>query len=123
MRQAVIVALNEVDGSEDQSSEAIDSRNMLQISVQVISSDLSTGDVSIEVSNDPIQQLIYNGNNASNTPQNWSPIIDASVSVTEAGVYLIEKLDVCYNFIRVVFTAEDDSGDGTITAYVKSTGF
>lgn len=49
---------------------------------------------------------------------NWVDIASATASVTAATGFIIPKFDVCYEWIRVVFTAS--GGTGTLSANVKT---
>lgn len=116
MRQYAWSALKALDASKSETSAAIDASNLFACSLQVVTTGTSpTGTVKFQFSNDvPV------GPPASFTPTNWSDIPSATVSTTTAGVYVIPKTDLCYGYIRVVYTFA--SGSGTITANVKVLG-
>jgi hypothetical protein len=60
-----------------------------------------------------------NGNPA---PVNWSNIAtDGTVAIAGAGIYLIPKFEVCYNYIRCQFVA-DNAASGTINVNVQTYG-
>lgn len=56
-------------------------------------------------------------------PTNWSDITGKTVSVSGAGVIAIEAFDICYEWIRAVYTDSGTSGGGTIAARAKTINF
>jgi hypothetical protein len=87
---------------------AQDTSNIFAGSVQVISTG-AMGTLKLQASNDK------------NSPVNWSDISGASVSVTGSGAFLIPKLDLCYRYIRAIYT--NSSGSGDITANFEGMGY
>lgn len=105
--------LNGADASSNKNSVAIDSQNMSFASVVVKMTGTAAGTVKIQASNDEPT--------TSAGPNNWVDISGATVSVSAAGTFIIPKLDICYNFIRVVYTFT--SGTGTVTASLHMIGY
>lgn len=101
-------------------SAAIDCSDVLQISVQAVSTGTPTATVKIQASNDtPIGKPGQNG--VPWVPTNWTDVPSATVSLSAAGSKLIPKTDLCYQFIRIVFTSS--SGDtGTTAVNIKTIG-
>ena len=91
-------------------SAAICSRNLIACSVQITATTGASGTLKLQVSNDDTPGQL---------PVNFSDISGASVTVTGAGAFLIPKLDLCYEFVRLVYT---NTGTGTITANLKALG-
>jgi hypothetical protein len=118
MRFITDTLLNAVDASAaTQTSAALDTSYMVAGSVQVVAvgAGTPTGALKIQASNDAGSAL------SGASPTNWTDITSQTVSVAGAGTYLIPKVDLCYQWIRVVYTKA--SGTGTITANFKGIGF
>jgi hypothetical protein len=94
---------------------AVDCSNVIQASVHVVATGTPTGAVKIQVSNDsPIGLAGQNGSPW--VPTNWVDLASVTIPVTAAGSFLIPKFDVCYQFIRAVYTG---TGTGTAVANLK----
>ena len=105
--------INGADASVNQNSQIVDARNLHLASVHVSMTGTAAGTVKLQASNDePTTGL---------PPSNFVDISGATVSVSAAGQFLIPKLDVCYNYIRAVYTAT--SGTGTVTAKIHMIGY
>jgi len=52
-------------------------------------------------------------------PTNWSAIPNATITVTGNGSFLIPKTDLCYQYVRLVYT---NTGTGTISIVFKGLG-
>ena len=91
---------------------AIPALNLFSCSAQAVSTGSGAGTLVIEASND---EPIAPGA----TPVNWSLIPSASVSVSGAGAFLIPKTDLCYQWVRLVYT---NTGSGTISVIFKALG-
>lgn len=89
---------------------AISALNLFYCSAQIAVTGSGAGTLIIQASNDDIQ----NG-----PPVNWSAIPSATVAVSGAGAYLIPKTEICYQFVRLVYT---NSGTGTISVVFKALG-
>ncbi len=114
MRQENIIALPTQAVASSIPSAAILALNLLSCSVQAVAVGNSiAGAVKIQASNDV---PVSNGD----APTNWSDISGATVSVSAAGVFLIPKIDLCYQYIRIVYT--NSGTGGTIAARVKALG-
>jgi hypothetical protein len=108
MRQLNEKSLNAITDTDE--SSVIKSDFHMACSVQAVSTGL-TGTLKLMFSND----------DQSGTPTNFSDIPSATVTVSGAGVFSIPKTEVCYNFIKVVFTKS--GGAGSVTANYHSYGF
>jgi hypothetical protein len=106
-------SLNAADASMNQSGSAIDATLMVYASAQAIISGTAAGTLKLQGSNDAPAGPQYLTTSA---PIHWSDL--ASVSISGAGVYLIPKTDICYEWVRVIYVSA--SGTGTITANVKT---
>ncbi len=116
MQQFQQKVLDAASTATTQASAAIDASNMLQVSVQAILTGAPTGTVKLQASNDsPIGMKGLSS--ATWAPTNWTDIPNAVVTTNSAASFLIAKTDICYQFIRVVYTG---SGTGTVTAQIKA---
>ncbi len=97
-------------------SAIMDSRNLFYMSAQIAATGSAAGTLKIQVSNDEKPVL---ANDTAWQPTNWSDLSGASVSVSGAGAFLIPKTDLCYQYIRAVYT---NSGTGTISVVIKALG-
>lgn len=96
-------------------SVALDAENLYQCSAQIVCTGSAAGTLKLQASND-----IQLGQQPSTlTPTNWSDIPSATVTVSGAGSYLIPKTDICYQYVRLVYT---NSGTGTISVNIKALG-
>jgi hypothetical protein len=93
-------------------SAAIPALNLFSCSVQITATGSAAGTLAIQASND-------DSNAANFVPTNWSAIPNATVTVTGAGAFLIPKTDLCYQWVRVVYT---NSGTGTVAVVFKALG-
>lgn len=120
MRPSNILALSAIDASTagSQHSAPIPTSQILACSVQVVAVGTLTGAVSIEASNDPDK----NPADPSYAPTNWVAIPSATVTVSAAGQFLIPKTELCYEFIRIVYTKTTSTGTPTVTVRVKELG-
>lgn len=93
-------------------SSPIKGVNLFSMSAQIIASGGSVaGVLKAQCSNDnPVKGA---------APTHWNDIASQTVSVSAAGNFIIPKFDVCYEWIRFVYTA---SGDGVISSRVKTIG-
>lgn len=89
---------------------AIDSRNLFACSAQITATGAGAGTLIIQASDDDIP----NG-----PPVNWSPIPLATITVSAAGAFLIPRTELCYQYVRLVFT---NTGTGTISVVFKALG-
>ena len=98
-------------------SPPIDANQLLYVSVQIVASGAPVGVAKLQCSNDFSTDKI---NSTQQVVTNWSDIPSATVAVSAAGVFLVPKTDLCYRWIRVVYTKT--SGTGAITANVNALG-
>lgn len=94
---------------------AIPAAQLFQCSVQINTTGSAGGTVKLQASNDA-QNDQYSSRQ---TPTNWSDIPSAAATVSAAGSVLIPKTDLCYQYIRVVYT---NTGTGTIQVTLKALG-
>lgn len=94
-------------------SVAVLTENVLQCSVQFTGTGSVVGTLKLQASNDKVF--------SPNAPVNWNDIPSATVSVSAAGSFLIPKTELCYQYIRAVFTLS--SGSGNMSAQLKTIGF
>jgi hypothetical protein len=112
MRQLNEIAVSSSDLSSANGS-AIVSGYLLQLSAQaVVTGSSPVGTLKVQCSND--SPGIVGG------PVNWSDISGATVSVTGTGSFLIPKIDICYQWIRLVWTKT--SGTGAVTVRLQAIG-
>lgn len=94
---------------------AINAANLFQVSAQITATGAgAAGTLKIQVSNDYTDDT-----NPNFAPTNWSDLSGATVTVSGAGVLLIPKQEICYQYIRLVYT---NSGTGTISVMLKGLG-
>ena len=113
MKYFVKTTLSAANAATTQNATPSDMSTMVAISAQAILTGSPVGTLTFQASND----LTYNGQ----TQTNWTTIPNTSVAVNSAGTYLLPKIDSCYQWVRVVYTAT--SGTGTVTVNVKALGF
>lgn len=92
---------------------AISALNLFCCSIQIAATGAgAAGTLQLQASNDDPK--------ASNAvPTNWSNISGAAVTVSGAGAMLIPKTDLCYQWVRLVYT---NTGTGTISVVFKALG-
>jgi len=91
---------------------AIPSLNLFYCSAQVSGTGGAGGTLALQASNDDSQAANF-------VPTNWSAIPNATVTVTGNGSFLIPKTDLCYQWVRLVYT---NTGTGTISVVFKALG-
>lgn len=111
-----IISAADITGSP--ASSSVDSNQLFSCSAQVVAAGSSpVGTVKLQFSND----LTIAGNLPMDfTPTNWSDIPNASVSVTDVGVFAIAKTDLCYRWIRAKYTATSGTGTVTVNFFAQS---
>ena len=101
-----------VQAAASVTTAAIAALNLFYISAQIATTGAAAGTLKLQASNDEPT--------ASNAvPTNWSDIPSATVTVSGAGAFLIPKTDLCYQWVRLVYT---NSGTGTISVVIKALG-
>lgn len=86
--------------------------NLLYVSAQVVTVGAgAAGTLKLQASNDDPMNAT--------TPVNWNDVTGASVATSGAGAFLIPKTDLCYQYIRFVYT---NTGTGTLSARCKALG-
>lgn len=116
MRQALIPVFIEVDASGTVTSGAIPALNLLYLSAQLVAASTAEGTLKIQFSNDVVNPTLN-----ITEPTNWSDIPDASVAITAPGVFAIPKIDLCYEYIQLIWTPAA-SDPGTISVNLKVIG-
>jgi hypothetical protein len=91
---------------------AIPALNLFSCSAQITATGSAAGTMIIQASDDE-------PSTPSTPPANWSDIPSATITVTGAGAFLIPKTDLCYQWVRLVYT---NTGTGTISAVFKALG-
>lgn len=115
MKDSNVISMNALDASVDHNGVAIFTGMMVAMSVQVVMTGTASGALKLQFSND--------GAGPGLTPTSWSDITSATVTLTgTAGVFSIQKNDLAYEWVRLVYTKNNGSA-GTITARAKLTGF
>lgn len=76
---------------------AVDASFVTTCSAQIVASGSATGTLKLQASNDAIFPP--------NVPTHWNDITSATVSVSGAGSYMILKTDICYDWIRAVYSS------------------
>ncbi len=93
-------------------SQAIPALNLLYCSAQINATGAAAGTLKFQASNDePVGYLAQ--------PTHWSDIPGATVAVSASGSFLIPKIELSYQFIRLVYT---NTGTGTISVVFKAIG-
>lgn len=101
-----------VSGTTVYTSDPIPAESMFECSVQAVTSGSNpNAALKLQFSDD----LPTYGN-----PVNWSDVTSATVSLTNNGVYAIQRTAVCAQWLQIVFTMA--SGSGVLTARLKSNG-
>ena len=85
--------------------------NCVSMSIQSVSTADGVGTIKVQVSNDSVKD----------SPTNWTDLASATIAVTAASTLILAKTEVCYQWIRLVYTKT--SGTGTLNARVKTIGF
>ena len=105
--------INAADASVSQNSIIVDVQNLHMMSVIVSMSGTAAGTVKVQASNDePLNNV---------PPNNFVDIAGATVAVSAGGQFIIPKFDICYKFVKVVYTFA--SGTGTISARLHAIGY
>lgn len=96
-------------------SAAIPALNLFSCSAQVSTTGAgAAGTLRLQASNDIAGMDGHPG-----PPTNWSDIPSASVVASGAGAFLIPKTDLCYQWIRAIYT---NTGTGTFSVVLKALG-
>lgn len=93
-------------------STPIPALNLFSCSVMGVATGSAAGTIVLQASNDDFVS-------GAETPINFAAITGATVSVSGAGTVIIPKLDVCYQWLRIVYT---NTGTGTISVVFKAIG-
>lgn len=116
MKYAPIIAIAAQAVGTTINSVAIPCQDVLQLSAQAVATGGAVaGTVKLQAS---LDNVVIGG---VPTPTNWNDIASATVSVTGAGAFLIPKIEICYQWVRVVWT--NSGTGGTIAVNVKTVGF
>ena len=118
MRNETVIILSASDASS-QSGMQVDTNQILCASFQAVFGDATAvGTVKIQASND-----IYNSGYTpgSFAVTNWSDIPSASATITAGGIALIPKTDLCYRWIRAVYTSSS-GGSSTVNITMNALG-
>lgn len=92
-------------------SAPIPALNLFAISAQITTvGGAPGGTMKLQASNDDVP---------GQPPANWSDIASATVTISAIGTGLIPKTEICYQWVRVVYT---NTGTGTISVVIKALG-
>jgi hypothetical protein len=108
MRNLNVVNINAADASVDQNGTVVSGAQLFALSMQAVSTGSSTGTVKIQFSNDVVDPTNVP------VPTNWSDLTGQSIAIGAAAVVSLPKFDVCYAWLRAVYTHNNGSA-GTIT--------
>jgi hypothetical protein len=111
MRNLNCIALSHLQASSP-AGPAIDSNQLLSFSAQAVFSDGSAAGTLKFQASDDIYNARYNYPEGNFAPSNWSDIPNATAAVTSGGTVMIPKTEICYRWIRAVFTTS--AGAGTV---------
>lgn len=112
MRQLNDTIIITQSGASGVNSAAVLAENLFSVSAMAVASGTEAGALKIQASNDnPVDGT---------APSSWVDISGATVTVTAGGTVLIPKLDICYQYIRFVYT--HSGGTGNITVKIKALG-
>ncbi len=103
----------DIDGTATASGAWIPIQNVFQLSLQYTSAGDTTGTIKLQFSND------YYGSLTQIQPTTATDITGATVSVTAASSGGIMKTDVCYNWVRAVYTKSGGTS-GAVRATLKT---
>ena len=92
-------------------SVLIPSMSLFAISAQITATGAGAGTLKMQASNDQPSD--------NSQPTNWVDITGATVTVAGAGAYMIPKTEICYQYVRFVYT---NTGTGTIKVITKALG-
>lgn len=91
---------------------ALPALNLFYCSAQIAATGSAAGTLKFQASNDdPVA--------ANAVPVNWSDIPGATVTVSGVGAFLIPKIELSYQYVRLVYI---NTGTGTISIVFKALG-
>lgn len=121
MRDVRVQLFNGADTDATMESDAFAIQQNFKLSGQVISTDPGgniDGSLQLWVSNDQAPA----GNNAPFTPTNWSAF-GSAITVDQAEVQLIPAVDICYRWIKGVYTDNSaGASTGLLTVNIEMQG-
>lgn len=123
MRSTVVTFIG--PDTSTQTSPKIDANQIYAVSVVTTFGDMgATGTCKLQGSNDIINATTIAASNIVQdfTPVNWVDIPNTSATVTAGVCPAIEKFQLCYRWIRFVYT-QGGSGSTTVTANINIQGF
>jgi len=94
-------------------SQAIDMQQLWGCAIQAVFTATPTGTFKIQASSDPATSYNSGNGQGANPIVNWTDVANSSYAVTASGNYMWNIFDVCYNWVRLVYT---DTSGGTSTA-------
>lgn len=113
MRQVNITAIP-LQSAASINGAAIPAERFVQCSAQIAATGAAAGTLQLQASDD-----VSGADGFPGTPTNWSNVPSASISVTGSGAFLIPKTDLCYQWVRLIYT---NTGTGTISVNLKVWG-
>lgn len=109
LNEPIFNAASQVTGN----SSPVDCSYVLNMSAQAYFSDAAAaGTLKFQASNDPLS--------TTGGPVHWSDITGATVTVAAGATSIILQFNVCYQWIRAVWTST--GGAGTFTVNLKTNG-
>lgn len=119
MKNNAIAALRAADASANQVSLAIDVRQAVAMSAQVVMTGASTGTLNILASNDVTPPVNASGQPV---PANWNLITGQTLALTANASFLLPKFDISYQWIQIQYVKNNGSA-GTVSVNVNTKSF
>lgn len=95
-------------------SLGLDMNQMVLASIQAVYTGSPVGTLKLQISNDIVSAPPGGGTNLASLVTNWSDYTGSSLSISAAGDFTYNLLDIGYRWLRLVYTKS--SGTGTINA-------
>lgn len=118
VRPANILSFTSADCTASSNGSPIDISGIFSISLQSVSTVDCTGTLKLQVSND----VGPKSPGAPNTVTNWTDLSAATIAVTAASKLLLAKVEVSYQWVRVVWTASGGVS-GVLNVRMKSMSY
>lgn len=119
MRPNLVIAMNTLDASKDETGITIDLTFSQVIGGTIVVTGTSTGTAQLQVSCDQPSSLPVDST-GKQIPVNWVNL-GSSISISGAGTYLIPVTQVSYKWLRLIFT-HGDAAAGTVLANIFCEG-
>lgn len=120
MRYQSIKVIDNEDSSAVIESSPIDTNQVVNLSLQVLSSDTGVeGVIKLQASNEPAPNG-YARNQF--VPTRFTDIPNASVTITSGSSGLIQLSNIAFSYIRVVFTPDGGGSADNVSALLTTAG-